>query len=88
MATEGHTMIRGARIPYEELAAKNQLEVMDEYPSDFNLTETLKIALGIAVENPDLNTNLADSLLLGYGLPVDDGDLSGVLTEGIVITNS
>jgi hypothetical protein len=83
----GHIMIRGAKIPLEETSTKNELDVMDEYPSDFNITESLRIALCLSVDEQDLNSILSDSLLLGYGLPVDDGDLFTILTEGIVITN-
>lgn len=84
----GHIMIRGARIPYEETAAKNQLDVMDEYPSDFNLTETLKFALVMAVDSPDLNTNISEAILFAEGLEVDSPDLNTNLTEAVAFTNT
>jgi hypothetical protein len=84
----GHIMIRGATIPLEETASKNELDVMDEYPSDFDITESLKFALVMSVKDQDLSTYLSDALLIGEGLPVDDGDLSNILIEGIVITNT
>ena len=86
--TGGHIMIRGAKIPVEETASKNELDVMDEYPSNFNITETLRFALSIKVADQDLSSWLSDELLIGEGLPGDDGDLSGILIEGIVITNT
>lgn len=84
----GHIMIRGAKIPLEETSSKNQLEVTDENPSDFVISETIKWALVASVDSPDLNTNISETVTFEEGLAVDSPDLNTNLTEAIAFTNT